>query len=101
MFLLILSTSAVVAVFKNQSFFFCFVFLFRSLDTDLDDLSCTDVEQQWGAMKKSTLGDYEAKRLTEFCHAHSQKDVYATKMPEVTPAMEKKWRDRLVVCKRF
>ncbi|KAK3911139.1 Serrate RNA effector molecule-like protein [Frankliniella fusca] len=72
--------------------------LARSLDTDLDDLSCTDVEQQWGAIKKSTLGDYEAKRLTDFCHAHSQKEVYATKMPEVTPAMEKKWSDRLVVC---
>lgn len=66
----------------------------------MDDLTCTDVEQQWGALKVTTLKEYEAKKMTELCHVTSQKKVYSASMPEVTAEMEERWKDRLTRCKR-
>jgi len=78
---------------------FVFVLFFRCLDSELDDLSCTDVEQQWGTVRKSAMSEYEAKKRSEFCHAHGRSEAYAYQMPEVTEEMKKKWRDILVRCK--
>ncbi|KAK3920024.1 LOW QUALITY PROTEIN: Adenylosuccinate synthetase [Frankliniella fusca] len=74
------------------------LYLARTDKTGLDDLSCTDVEQQWGALKATTLKEYEAKSLKEFCHVKLPNDVYVSQMPTVTPEMEKKWADRLSRC---
>lgn len=68
-------------------------------ESELPDLTCTDIEQQWGALKKTSLKEFEAKRLKDFCHVKDQKNVYVFTLPEVTPQMEKKWIDRLLRCK--
>lgn len=72
----------------------------RIEESELDDLSCTDIEQQWGLLKASTLKKYEAKRLVELCHVKSQKDAHISTLPEVTKEMEQRWRDVLTSCKR-
>lgn len=64
-------------------------------EAELAYLSCTDIEQQWGALKTSILEEYEAKKLTDLCHVKSQRDVYMSAMPEVTKDIEKKWAERL------
>ncbi|XP_011874160.1 PREDICTED: uncharacterized protein LOC105565510, partial [Vollenhovia emeryi] len=71
------------------------LYLTRVEEAELADLSCTDIEQQWGALKASTLKEYEAKRLTDLCHVKPQSNVYVSAMPEVTKDMEKKWAERL------
>lgn len=82
--------------FSNSKFFF----VFRVEESELDDLSCTDIEQQWGSLKSATLKEYKAKRLSELCHIKSQKDAYMSTLPEVTKEIEQKWRDRLTNCER-
>lgn len=58
------------------------------------------MEQQWGALKATTLKEYEAKALKDLCHVNPPADVYVSQIPEVTPEMEKKWAERLSRCKR-
>ncbi|XP_052129568.1 uncharacterized protein LOC127750921 [Frankliniella occidentalis] len=74
---------------------------FRIEESDLDELSCTDIEQQWGALKSSSLKEYEAKKLTDLCHVKAKRDVYVSILPEVTKEMENKWREALTNCKKF
>jgi hypothetical protein len=69
--------------------------------SDLEDLTCTDIEQQWGSLKKSKLSEYEAKRLTELCHVKAKRSVYVSNLPTVTKEMEDNWRTKLNNCKRF
>lgn len=74
---------------------------FRVEESDLDDLSCTDIEQQWGSLKTASLQEYEAKKLTDLCHVKSKRDVYVSNMPEVTKEMEDRWKETLTNCKKF
>lgn len=80
-----------------MSFCFC-----RHSEDQLDDLSCTDLEQEWGAMKKALANEFEAKAASDLCHVKDLKDaapLYAEDLPEVTPAMKEKWREILMRCK--
>ncbi|KAE8740224.1 hypothetical protein FOCC_FOCC014276, partial [Frankliniella occidentalis] len=74
------------------------LYLARIEESDLDELSCTDIEQQWGALKSSSLKEYEAKKLTDLCHVKAKRDVYVSILPEVTKEMENKWREALTNC---
>ncbi|XP_034247196.1 uncharacterized protein LOC117648656 [Thrips palmi] len=77
------------------------LYLSRVEESDLDDLSCTDIEQQWGSLKAAPLQEYEAKKLTELCHVKAKRDVYVSNMPEVTKEMEERWKEALTNCKKF
>lgn len=35
---------------------------------ELEDLSCTDLTQQRGKLKKASLSEFEAVAVKEFCH---------------------------------
>lgn len=68
-------------------------------EEDLEDLSCTDLEQQWGKLKKSTLQEFEAKPLMDLCHVKVQKDKYIQSLPEITDEMKAEWKQMLMNCK--
>lgn len=68
-------------------------------EEDLEDLSCTDLEQQWGTLKKTTLQEFEAKEMSQLCHVKGQRDVYVNTMPPVTKEMQEEWRTKLMNCK--
>lgn len=80
----------------NDQQFFLF---FRIEESELEDLSCTDVVKQWGTLKTATLKEYEAKPLSAMCHVKGQGDMYVKTMPEVTKEMEDCWRMKLVQSK--
>lgn len=65
----------------------------------MEDLSCTDIEKQWGTLKTTTLKEYDAKSLSEMCHVKGQRDIYVKTMPEITEEMESRWRMKLMECK--
>lgn len=50
---------------------------------ELEDLSCTDLKQQWGKLKKAALSEFEALPLSEFCHYTPPSVVYACGIPDV------------------
>ncbi|GBP27749.1 hypothetical protein EVAR_82798_1 [Eumeta japonica] len=72
------------------------LYLSRTEEADLEDLSCTDIEKQWGTLKTTALKEYEAKSLSEMCHVKGQRDIYVKTMPEVTEEMESRWRMKLM-----
>lgn len=68
-------------------------------EEDLDDLSCADLEQQWGMLKKTKRLEFEAKKLSDLCHVKGKRDVYVNNMPQVSEEMEENWRTKLMNCK--
>ncbi|CAH2088298.1 unnamed protein product [Euphydryas editha] len=72
------------------------LYLSRIEEADLEDLSCTDIEKQWGTLKTTALKEYEAKSLSEMCHVKGQRDIYVKTMPEVTEEMKHRWRMKLI-----
>ncbi|CAG5015258.1 unnamed protein product [Parnassius apollo] len=75
------------------------IYLSRTEEADLEDLSCTDIEKQWGTLKTTALKKYEAKSLSEMCHVKRQRDIYVKTMPKVTEEMESHWRMKLMQSK--
>jgi len=71
----------------------------RTEESDLEDLTCTDIEQQWGALKASTMADYKAKLLVELCQVEAVRSVNVSMVPEVTKETEKEWANRLIASK--
>ncbi|RVE41512.1 hypothetical protein evm_013838 [Chilo suppressalis] len=65
------------------------LFLNRVGEEVLDDLSCTDLEQQWGSIKATHYKTYEAKRLCDLCHVKCQ----SRPTVQVTEVMKARWRD--------
>ncbi|KAK3929657.1 Vacuolar protein sorting-associated protein 29 [Frankliniella fusca] len=51
---------------------------------DLEDLSCTNLTQQWGKLKTAALSQFEAIPLTDFCHFVAPQAIYAKGEPEVS-----------------
>lgn len=68
---------------------------FRVEQDDLEDLSCTDLEQQWGKLKATHCQSYTGKKLEELCHV-SEKEENST---QITDEMRKKWSKILMDCK--
>ncbi|KAK3910138.1 Hemogen [Frankliniella fusca] len=61
------------------------MFLNRINDpSELEDLSCTDLTQQWGKLKKAALSEFEAKPLSEFCHFTPPVPIYSSGIPVVS-----------------
>ncbi|CAG4941484.1 unnamed protein product [Parnassius apollo] len=75
------------------------LYLSRTEEADLEDLSCTDIEKKWVTLKTTALKEYEAKSLSEMCHVKGQRDIYVKTMPEVTEEMESRWRMKLMQSK--
>ncbi|XP_034241197.1 uncharacterized protein LOC117645249 [Thrips palmi] len=53
-------------------------------ESHLEDLSCTDLTQQWGKLKKTSLSEFEAVPLTKFCHFIPPQPIYAKGIPDVS-----------------
>ncbi|KAE8743416.1 hypothetical protein FOCC_FOCC010988 [Frankliniella occidentalis] len=51
---------------------------------ELEDLSCTDLTQQWGKLKKAVLTEYEAVQITKYCHFVTPQSIYAKGIPQVS-----------------
>ncbi|RVE47376.1 hypothetical protein evm_007975 [Chilo suppressalis] len=68
------------------------LFLNRVDEEELDDLSCTDLEQQWGSIKATHYKTYEAKRLCDLCHVKCQ----SRSTVQVTEVMKARWREILL-----
>jgi len=62
-------------------------------------LTCTDIEQQWGILKASTLAEYQAKPLAELCHVNDPKVGRVGFVPQITKEIRKKWENILVPSK--
>ncbi|KAK3922777.1 putative tRNA pseudouridine synthase D [Frankliniella fusca] len=73
------------------------LWLTRHAEEDLSDVSCTDLEQQWGKLKTSGKPLLEGCRLTELCHFKQIKRA-EVQVPEET---RKKWADILTKCKFY
>ncbi|XP_011883465.1 PREDICTED: uncharacterized protein LOC105570667, partial [Vollenhovia emeryi] len=67
------------------------IYLSRIEEDDMDNISCTDLQQQWGILKSNHSKEYEAKKLSEFCHVQK-----TSKKIEVTDEMKTKWREKLI-----
>ncbi|KAK3933048.1 UDP-N-acetylmuramoylalanine--D-glutamate ligase [Frankliniella fusca] len=52
--------------------------------SELEDLRCTDLTQQWGKLKKAVLSEFEAKPLSEFCHFTPPVPIYSSGIPVVS-----------------
>ncbi|KAL1488561.1 hypothetical protein ABEB36_015024 [Hypothenemus hampei] len=88
-----LQTSWNLILMCNSYEYFAFI---RVEESELEDLSCTDIEKQWGCLKAATLKEYEAKPLSEMCHVKGQRDIYVKTMLKVTKEMENRWRINLM-----
>lgn len=69
--------------------------MYRVDEEELDDLSCTDLEKQWGSIKATHYKTYEAKRLCGLCHVKCQ----SRPTVQVTEVMKAGWREILLQCK--
>ena len=72
---------------------------FRHDESAIEKLSCTDVEQVWGTLKEKTMAKFEPSPLNEFCHVQKHPTPYKRPILEVTPDMEKRFRDMFLAGK--
>jgi len=64
----------------------CFLPCFDRINKweDLDELSSTDLEQQWGKMKAGVKADFDAIPLSQYCHVNKEKvPIYSRSVPDV------------------
>lgn len=79
---------------------FQFYFFTRiTTEDDLEDLSCTDIAQQWGKLKSCVQKDFEAVPLIEFCHVTKPSSVYATVNLDISEELCKKFFEDIVISK--
>ncbi|KAE8739313.1 hypothetical protein FOCC_FOCC015191, partial [Frankliniella occidentalis] len=65
-------------------------------ENDLEDLSCTDLEQQWGKLKKAVQTDNEAVPITEFCHFPKYNNVYSRDNVDATGEQQSRFAQLII-----
>lgn len=72
----------------------------RVEEQDLPDLSCTDVEQEWGKLKNSHGVKFQATRTKDLCHV-PHKPLADSRTPEQKAAYHEFCRNILLNCKCY
>ncbi|KAK3921443.1 hypothetical protein KUF71_001223 [Frankliniella fusca] len=72
------------------------IHLNRTDEEDVEDLTCTDLEQQWGVLKPQHVQNFKPRRTQDLCHVAERKTPFVQSVPPVTPEMRAKWKNILI-----
>lgn len=64
--------------------------------SDLEELSSTDIDQQWGKLKSSVKEDYEATSIMEYCHVNEHLPVCSRGLPAIDDEQAAKFAELII-----
>ncbi|KAK3918305.1 tRNA dimethylallyltransferase [Frankliniella fusca] len=72
------------------------IYLERNDESELETLTCTDVQQIWGSISEKTLSRFAPVEMHEFCCMKKLPPVYKREIQDVTPELEEEFRSLFI-----